>query len=350
MDRKIRKPNLGVAKEQVTCDVDGSALFRTCYAGRQVDYAGAGLHLLTANRNAYGPLCLYHCMTGRPFQYLVTNLPDEWLNPYYSFVDGIKHALCVLELTNCSQMDVLDKSVLTNKLYSQKMNGMISQGPVLIGPFNAKHFENEFSHTYRLEPNHCLVCVASYKNEYLLLHPDGLPYIMSIEQLLDLHRVSLANAALLLSISNASQFLPIQQLMERTLIAGAKIVQRVCAEHGPAAFLKCILDIAKPSLKVKSELTIRLGLSQMSINLLMILELVRHLLKYDNLTLLDDSVVYDLRQPLFNVLRDCAATFASPIEAWFEDGECLYRLSVRWELYENALCSIISTSEKNGSV
>jgi hypothetical protein len=57
MDRRIRKPNLGVTKEQVMNSVDGCAFFRISYAGRQVDYTGAGLHMLI-DRYACGPLTI----------------------------------------------------------------------------------------------------------------------------------------------------------------------------------------------------------------------------------------------------------------------------------------------------
>ena len=287
-------------------------------------------------------------MTGRPFQYRMTSHPDEWLTPYYSFVEGIKHALCVLGLTNSTRMHMLDNSKLTTKIYSQKMEDLLSEGLVLIGPFNANLFENEFAHTYRIEPNHCLVCVASCKNEFLLLHPDGLPYTKSIEQLVEFHRVTPANTALLLSLRKASVLRSIQQLMELALIAGAKVVQGVREVHGPAAFLKCIMGTVSPQLKVKSELSLRLGLSQMSINLQMVLELVRHLMQYQNATLITGSAVCDLCQPLIDVLKACATLYAAPIEAWCEDEGGLNHLSECWERYENALCAIILTSEKVG--
>ncbi len=324
--------------------LDRCGFFRTSYAGRQVDYTGVGLQMLI-DRYACGPLCLYHCLTGRPFYYRVTIHPNEWLTPYYSFVEGIKHALSVLELNNNAYMYILDNSKLTSKMYSQKMKDLLVEGPVLIGPFSANLFENEFAHAYRSEPNHCLVCVAFCENKFLLLHPDGLPYTKSIEQLLEFHRVTPTNTALLISLRRASVVRPIQHLMELTLIAGAKLVQSLREIHGPAAFLKCIVGAVTPKLKVKSEISLRLGLSQMSINLQMVLELVRHLMQYQSATLITDSVVCDLRQPLIDVLKSCATLYATQTEVWYEE-EGLYRLSNYWERYENALCAIISVSDE----
>lgn len=345
MDRRIRKPNLGVAKEKAMNCVDGCSFFSTSYAGRQVDYTGAGLRLLIA-QYAYGPLCLYHCLTGRPFQYRATSNPDEWLTPYQSFEDGIKHALGVLGITNSTRTHIFDNSKLTPKIYSQKIEDLLSEGPVLIGPFSANLFENEFAHTYRAEPNHCLVCVTSYKDEFLLLHPDGLPYTKSIEQLVEFHRITPVKTTLLLSLRKAIITLSIPHLMELALIAGAKLVQCVMEAHGPAAFLNCIMGVVSPKMKVKYELSLRFGLSEMSINLQMVLELVRHLVQCQSATMITSSAVCDLCQSLIDVLKSCATLYATPIEEWCEDGGGLNRLLERWERYEDALCAVIPPSDK----
>ncbi len=338
---------MGVAKERIMNNMDEFNCLHANYAGRQVDYTGAGLRLLI-NRYARGPLCLYNCLTGRPFQYQVTSHPDDVFTPYYSFVEGIDHALCVLGLSNSKHVHthLLAKSQLTPKIYLQKMEDLLSVGPVLIGPFIANLFETAFAHTYRIEPNHCLVCVASCNNELLLLHPDGLPYTKSIEQLLNFHRVTPAKTTLLMSLHDTIAVRPIQELMELSLFSGAKVVQSVREAHGPSAFLACVMDVVSPKLKVKTELSLRLGLSDMSINLQMILDLVRHLMQYQKTTLIIDSAVRKLCQPLIEVLKACATLYTAPIKTWREDGEGLSRLSEQWALYENAMCAIISTSQK----
>jgi len=320
---------------------------RAGYAGRLIDQAGMGLRMLLGEQIP-GPDCLYSCLTGRPFQYRTSGKPDEWFTPYISFIDAIKHAIGTLGIKGHAYLKNIDNHTITKGEYSNIIKELLVHGPILIGPFKGKVFENEFIHVFRDEPTHCLLCVSSGRSEYLLLHPDGQLLVMSIEQILNLHKHSETTNSLMLAIStvnikNASQIVP-----SLALLSGAEIVSDTTDTFGFAAFLKVLIDKnVNKRINTISEIKFKLGISELSINIHMINELVMLLEQSRNN---NDTVKHRIRSLALALadLQEKSATLLSlPTAELCNHDNWLPELSKGWERYERTLINLLPYDREN---
>ncbi|CCO22294.1 protein of unknown function [Maridesulfovibrio hydrothermalis AM13 = DSM 14728] len=320
---------------------------KTVYAGRLIDQTGVGLRMLLGEQLP-GPDCLYACLTGRPFQYRVAENPDGWFTPYLPFVNAIQHAIDALGIREHTYLKKIDNLTIIKDEYSNILEKFLMYGPVLIGPFKGKVFENEFIHAFRDEPTHCLLCVSSVNSEYLLLHPDGQLLVMSIEQILNLHKHSDTASSLVLAVNTLNIKSAPQIAPSLALLSGAEIVSDTTDTFGPAAFLKVLIEKnVNKEINIISEIKFKLGISEISISIHMINELV---MLFEQSRNSNDPVKYKIRS-LVSALTDLqeksVALLSLPTDKLCNHDNWLSEFSKSWERYERTLINLLPHNREN---
>lgn len=320
---------------------------KACYAGRLIDPAGIGLKMLLGEKIP-GPDSLYSCLTGRPFQYRALEKPDEWFTPYLSFVDAIKHAIGTLGIKGHTYLKNIDNHTINKDEYSYIIKELLVHGPILIGPYKGKIFENEFMHAFTDEPTHCLLCVSSVSSEYLLLHPDGQLLVMSIEQMLNLHKSSEMQYSLMLTISTFNTKNTLQLAPSLVLFSGAEIVSDTTDTFGFAAFIKVLID-KYLNMKINSirEIKFKLGISELSINIHMINELVMLFEQSRNNNSPEKYRARRLSLALADLQEKSATLLSLPTDELCNHDNWLSEFSTSWEHYERALINLLPYAREN---
>lgn len=311
------------------------------YSGRLIDQVGVGLSMLLSNIYPSN-MVVYHCLSGRPFEYSTKLEPNAIITPYLNFSQAVTHAIDVLNLNQHTKKYIINSQDVNIVSFTKELNNQLHFSPVLIGPFLGKCFENEFIHSYIKEARHCLLCIWSSGDNFHFLHPDGQILLYTGEELFNMLKSSNIENSMMVSLKTVQNGRFNLDISLQALFSGANLVRDYIEKFGSAFFIKQLInnrnDIKKT---ITNDITLRFYVSELSINMCMINELVLLVLKRTDIS---KSIRYELlklTKLLTNIQSICSNLLSQTKDILMLEDKFYIDFMISWEKYEHCLIKLL---------
>jgi hypothetical protein len=316
------------------------------YYGRFIDLYGQGLSLFLGKKKILNTALLYSAI-GRLYSYKTIFKNNVYIVPTYTYNEGIIHALRFLEVEEFFRSTSFNSYSIDYVDFIGKIDDHLRSSRVLIGPIHCSCFENEFINSYIYEPMLCLILIYKTGNKYMCLHPDGHIFSLTNNELYNILIMSKDYTWLILSQKSTFNVNFSQDLPLKSVISGASIVAKTVKQHGSAYFIKMIIkhwDTLKKN--STNQLSLKYSLSNISINLLLLQDVLCSGLQKNQRSLTNDRIIRQLNDNCSYSISLCSE-MTSHNSSLFKKYNNFEELFESWSIFEFLILKLLNHNKES---